>query len=102
MGGHSSEDMTAAPIVAEQVYRTVDLLELGREPGEIVVAGRAEAVGHRRAEPWRREGDALVPGEVRPELVPDGVGLRHAVHEHDGHTRSVSGAPDVLSQHNER
>jgi hypothetical protein len=94
--------MTAAPIVAEQIDGTLDPLKLGAEPGEIVVAGRAEAVGHRCAEPGRREGDALAPGEVRPELVPDGGGLRHAVHCHDGHAGSVSAAPDVLSQHNER
>ena len=97
MSGHRAEDMTAAPIVAEQVDGTVDPLELGRESGEIVVAGRTEALGHGCAEPRRSEGDALAPGEVRPELVPNGVGLRHAVHEHDGHACSVSGAPDVLS-----
>jgi hypothetical protein len=45
--------MTAAPVVAEQVDGTVDPPELGREPGDIVVAGRTEALGHRRAEPWR-------------------------------------------------
>ena len=50
----------------------------------------------------RERFDALPPAEVRPELVPNGTGLQRAVRAHDGDAWSVSGATDVLWQHNER
>jgi hypothetical protein len=53
MGGDRAEDEAAAPIVSQNLDGTVDPSQLARKPGNVVVAGGAERVGRRYAEPRR-------------------------------------------------
>ena len=79
-----------APVVADEVDRTVDLLEFGDEPGEIVVAGGAETLGHGCAEAGGRKGDDVVAAERFAQLIPDGGGFGVPMDKDDRHSASSS------------
>ena len=84
-GGGQALDVPAAPVVADQVDRPVERLQLGDQPGQVVVGRRREVGIDGRAETGRRQRHDVVAPEHGPQRVPDGRGLGVAMDEHDGH-----------------
>jgi hypothetical protein len=82
VGGRHPVGETGAPVVADQVDRAVDPVELADHPVDVVVLGRTEAVGSRAPEAGERQRHRL-PVEGLPDLTPDGGGLGDTVHEDD-------------------
>ena len=84
--GYQAHNVTTAPIVSDEVDGTINRLKLACQPGDVLIAGGAEAIRHRRAKPRRRERYHLVRPKVLAKLIPDGVGFRISVDEDDRHS----------------
>ncbi len=87
--------MPAAPVVADQIDRAVDLLQLGLEPVAVLEERRAETVGQRRAETRRREQHHVVATQYGHQRAPDRGRLGIAVHEHRRHDAKTTDFPGV-------
>jgi hypothetical protein len=82
--------MTAAHVVAYQVSRLPEGLQLAGEPVPVLAVGGAEPAGQRRPEPGRRQADQPGPGRSRAlqrgeQRIPDRRGLGVSVDEDRGH-----------------
>ncbi len=87
-GHHGVQHVPAAPVVADEVDRPLDRLQLGDEPVAVLRDGGAPPVRHRCPEPGRSEPQRLVDpelGEPFDQRVPEGGGFRVAVHEYHCH-----------------
>ena len=65
------EGEVGTPIVADQVDRFTDHLELPGQPGHVVVIGCTEAIGQRRAEARRGQGHGVISSQFGDERRPD-------------------------------
>src|SRR5262249_40488707 len=74
-----------APVVADEVDGLADALDLRRQPVDVRFLGGVEADRNRTAEAGQRGREHVASREVRAQLVPEPVGIGHAVHENRGH-----------------
>jgi len=80
---------TATPVVADEMDRLGTRLELGDQPGQVVLLGRGESGGTGAAEAWEVEAHHVIAPPRLDQGGPDRRGLRVAVDEDDGHGRSL-------------
>ena len=83
------DDEATTPVVTDQIDLARERLELGDEPGDVLLLGRTEARWTFAAEARQLQSDDVVATEMRAQRVPQGGRLRYTVDQNSGHGRQL-------------